>query len=424
MNHLKKLEEKGFHTDEVRDFNLVFFVDAKQQQLYRMTENQRTTKTVNLRFCFLSSRNLIVMTRYLAQNQWITTLDLYGNIITVDAAQAIADVLRTNNTIRTVELGTDELRDDGVIPIANALSNNQSVESIDLSENRIGDRGAIALARMLLTNRTITQLKLHINEIGDEGAIKLGAALCVNDVIRNMSFSHNRIGDEGIKAIADGLIINSSLTELYLTQNRFTDEGTKAIATMLKYNTTIKYLNFAMVSSIKDEGAKALFLALCENRTVISLYMAYCTGITDASAPEFIKLLKRNSSIDRIDITDVRFSLDVKNQIAATLHWQTCPNYILRSPVALDRIAKNRPWREEKHYTHQAQFRTQIFDLLSAYEATIGSDEAGIATGRGTDDEEDDDELPFLPWHDIRHVIQAWTKHRAQKALEENPHLY
>ncbi|KAK3281841.1 hypothetical protein CYMTET_10391 [Cymbomonas tetramitiformis] len=252
----------------------------------------------------LKPADAILLTNDLVFNTSLNTLDLEGNNIGNEGAEALAAALSPNeegvfNTfLNTLNLGRNNIGNEGAEALAAALSPNEegvfntSLNTLDLESNGIGPEGVQALADALtpnaegVFNTSLNALGLGANWIGLEGVQALADALTpnaegvFNTSLNTLDLSNNDIGPEGAKALAVALtpnavgVFNGSLNTLKLYDNRIGDEGAKALAVALTpnakgvFNTSLNelYLNF---NKIGDEGAKALAVALTPNAEAV-----------------------------------------------------------------------------------------------------------------------------------------------------------
>lgn len=96
---------------------------------------------------------------------------LRGNCISIQGAQAIANVLKAGVELNSVSIEWNQLGSPGAIFIAESLSMNQTLAHLDLRNNGIGDDGACSLASAVMDNKTLVVLDLRWNQINDRGAL-------------------------------------------------------------------------------------------------------------------------------------------------------------------------------------------------------------------------------------------------------------
>jgi uncharacterized protein (TIGR02996 family) len=141
----------------------------------------------------------------------LTTLDLSGNHIWDEGAEAIADSLHLAR-LTSLNLSNNGLRSAAVITLANSL-HLKNLTELNLADNSIRPAGAIALAASPNFAKLIT-LNLWNNIIGNEGAEALANSPHLTK-LTSLNFAHNNIGVAGAEALAAGTLpLTAKLTAL------------------------------------------------------------------------------------------------------------------------------------------------------------------------------------------------------------------
>eukprot|EP01090_Pellita_catalonica_P017745 TRINITY_DN544_c0_g1_i3.p1 TRINITY_DN544_c0_g1~~TRINITY_DN544_c0_g1_i3.p1 ORF type:complete len:311 (-),score=57.16 TRINITY_DN544_c0_g1_i3:785-1717(-) len=96
----------------------------------------------------------------LRMNSSLQTLDLAGNDIGNEGADAIAQVLLQNSSLQSCDLSDNGILKEGADSIAQALLKNSTLQSLDLSGNVVGNKGADAIAQVLLQNSSLQSVNL------------------------------------------------------------------------------------------------------------------------------------------------------------------------------------------------------------------------------------------------------------------------
>ena len=117
---------------------------------------------------------------------------LYSNQINLTEEDRVTlfEVLKKNTQLMDLDLPGNQIGTEG----AEALAQNTTLTKLDLSLNQIGDAGAIALAQ----NTTLTTLDLSLNQIGDAGA----EALAQNTTLTTLHLTHNYIDTKLMRIVA------------------------------------------------------------------------------------------------------------------------------------------------------------------------------------------------------------------------------
>lgn len=117
-------------------------------------------------------------------------------------AVGLDEVLEHISTTVHVELPLSNLGDVGVTRLASRLPSSM-VRRLELNGNHIGDEGAEALAAALKAHRIITSIELSDNNIGDRGAKALARAFRELPSLTSVYLVNNRIGIEGARALGE-----------------------------------------------------------------------------------------------------------------------------------------------------------------------------------------------------------------------------
>ncbi len=93
-------------------------------------------------------------------------MDLGRNSISDGGAQAIADVLKTNNTLTTLNLGWNSISGEGAQAIARSFKKNSTLTNLNLRNiSSISDEGAQAIVEALKPNKTLRKLVWYDDEL-------------------------------------------------------------------------------------------------------------------------------------------------------------------------------------------------------------------------------------------------------------------
>ena len=190
-----------------------------------------------------------------------------------------------NSTLEHVDLSWCNILPVGTKHLSQALYANTSIKTLNLSGNHVDDEGAQALAEMLggngaesseTFNTTLEHVDLSQCSIGPEGVQHLARALCVNASIKTLVLNVNHLYDEGAKELAEMLgkigavssRSNTTLEHVYLNSCNIGHVGAKLLAESLRVNTSVKTLKLS--GNPLREGASALARMLGGNKAKIS----------------------------------------------------------------------------------------------------------------------------------------------------------
>lgn len=195
------------------------------------------------------------LARLLTRNDKLKYLDLRHNEISDVGATQLENALRSH-PYYSVDLDSNNIGDIGVQALANALNNN--VQHLYLAKNQIGNKGAEALGDMLSSDNKLEQLHLDNNEIGDEGATKLAYGLLHNSSLWEIDLNGNKIGNKGANELATMLRSNNKLQTLGLRSNKIGDEGAEELVAALQSNTVLYSLQLQFNSPMTETLASEI----------------------------------------------------------------------------------------------------------------------------------------------------------------------
>ncbi|XP_069807895.1 leucine-rich repeat-containing protein 45 [Dendropsophus ebraccatus] len=177
------------------------------QVLGPLLQNDVTFSHVILSDCMLSEDGLKHVLQGLRNNVVAKYLDLKGNNLRGEGAEALAKLLRHNTSLVSLTLEWNNLGmwEDGFSSLCDGLSCNQTLQRLDLRNNQISHKGAEELSTALKHNFTLRELDLRWNNIGLLGGRALHDCLQSNKTIMKMELSGNNIPSDILKAIEQAI---------------------------------------------------------------------------------------------------------------------------------------------------------------------------------------------------------------------------
>ncbi|KAJ2001749.1 Ran GAP Rna1 [Coemansia thaxteri] len=245
-------------------------------------------------------------------------LRLNGNTIGAEAAQALAQVLKTKPTLKIATLHdifTSRLKDEvkqSVIAICGVLVDFPDLIELNLSDNAFGPLGAEAMSEFLSQHTGLQVLRLNNNGLGIHGGTTIATALikcqaecekqgkepalhtivCGRNRLENGSagvfakafaalkslrevrMPQNGIRPEGIAELIGGLSSNTKLTVLDLQDNTFTHSGSAVLASALPSWVALETLNVGDCL-LSATGGRLVIEALKDRATLKSVNLQY-----------------------------------------------------------------------------------------------------------------------------------------------------
>ena len=139
-------------------------------------------RTISLTGCGLDAQELLAIAEALKLNVFVTSLNLLGNNIGMNAVAELAAVLQQHKTLKSLcglkpdqteaDFSSKSLQPSDGMLLAADLKVNAVLTSLNLRNNRIGDAGGAALAEALKVNAALTSLNLA------DSAVCAGCPVC------------------------------------------------------------------------------------------------------------------------------------------------------------------------------------------------------------------------------------------------------
>jgi Ran GTPase-activating protein (RanGAP) involved in mRNA processing and transport len=187
---------------------------------------------------------------------------------------------------------------------------------VNLSEQNLNDEDTKIVIKEAIINKQCTELDLSKNKITSVGASIIAEALNNNTTLEWLYLSRNSLCDKGVHSLSKTLSLNNcKIHVLDLQRTSIIDEGAEYIAEMLKTNTTLRFLLLSY-NEISDIGVQHLANVLTHhNTTLLSLCIDSNKLGSDSSVDALAKMLKKNRTLERLDIEDCNLSEKGKEKL-------------------------------------------------------------------------------------------------------------
>jgi len=237
-------------------------------------------------------------------SETVTDLHLDDRPIKEAGALALCRTLPAHDETFSLSLCNCSLDDAAIRHLADVLEK-LNLKTLNLSKNHITKDGAAALAHGLQGNETLVELDLSHNHIGDEGLEALAAAVAHKPLLSHINLASNHLSARSGASIRKHLSdpARGPLPSLLLSHNSLGDAGAKEIAEMLKVNNTVTRVDLSS-NEIGDDGAAALVHGLSDETSFVTHLTLASNNIGSRGALAFDELLKVNTTIMEIDLSD------------------------------------------------------------------------------------------------------------------------
>jgi Ran GTPase-activating protein (RanGAP) involved in mRNA processing and transport len=261
--------------------------------------------TLELSNCSLSEDDISALTKFLAGNKTITTLNLSRNNISyADSAKALAKAIKKHpvlcnlnlanvslggsenidvldkildacKTCESLEIGHEDFDSKCVEMVAKFIGRKNSLTSFSLIGADVDNSNKKLLTNALVKkNNTIEKFSLRSNNLQLPGIIRNTMKITKGlSNLTHLDLSYNSLPVTGAKAMAKFLEADCNLVSLIMTHNRLTTKGANVLLPVLKGNTSLKHLDLS------------------------------CNWLNDDVAPLVVDLLGNNSALVNFDLS-------------------------------------------------------------------------------------------------------------------------
>ena len=159
----------------------------------------------------------------------ILTLDLGFNTFDISALEQLIDGVDHCKTMRNLHLASCQIKSNGFFSLSKWIASNPSITTLDLAFNLSEAMGAQLLAEALAKNTKLTSLNMRSNRIGTIGGMGFCEAMKTNKVLRVLCVADNGCGPELLALLSGRLkggfgdVVKGVLTEELNLPNRYAE---------------------------------------------------------------------------------------------------------------------------------------------------------------------------------------------------------
>ena len=301
---------------------------------------------LKLKHCSLNSTVVAGITKALAMNQSLVTLDLSSNRNISNVGIIIQETfLSTIQILKLGECGLEAYLD----LLANFVSNNScNVKELDVSYNRINEQGGNTLFTALTNNRFLEILNMNGNPLWLKEGSTIEMMIEQNSVLKCLYLENSGLHVPAIAGVANGITKNSVLKALHLgvSLKQTPEEGACMIFKALRTNIGLERLSLSGYK-LGDKGTQAAAEALRHNNTLKSLNFNRCKFETSKCLRSFIDALYSHQSLCEIAIPSTDKVLQYVFSEYDRINWQRAKNNLpylhvseSGSPLSQSRVEK------------------------------------------------------------------------------------
>ena len=258
----------------------------------------------------------------------LKVLDLSNNNITEQAVDELAAAIRISKSLEKLWLDGNHLGSSAVV-VMNSLEEISLLKELCLNDNKNrSEELAPAISSVVAKNKSLEVLSLRDNGLNDDGVIKIAESLCKCSKLKVLNLQNNNITEKAAPIIASVISSNSGLQKLYLGNNQL-QLGVIKIASGLKIISSLKALgieeNYIPRQAINDlsdairansfidklllsdnylGSSMAVIARACCNNSHLKQFYIKNTGISEAEAGDLAAVIRCNSSIEILSLSD------------------------------------------------------------------------------------------------------------------------
>ncbi|KAH9983312.1 hypothetical protein BJV74DRAFT_886876 [Russula compacta] len=240
-------------------------------------------------------------------------IHLCGNTIGVDAAQALAEVLKKASALRVADFAdifTGRLITEiptALSALCDSLIDKEHLIEVNLSDNAFGGRSVDPIVPLLSKNPSFQVFRLNNNGLGPEGGAVIANALRDNAAVRKaipaekrsslrtVICGRNRLEDGSASAWADAFAAHGTLVEVRLPQNGIRMDGSVALAEGLSKNPALELLDL-QDNTLSQPGDQAFANALPSWLSLRTLNFSDCVLSEEGEIPQVVEALAKGSN--------------------------------------------------------------------------------------------------------------------------------
>ena len=273
---------------------------------------------------FKSSVSAIL--KALKENSRLNILHLNGNLMTEEAAEDLADVIKSNahlkqlciannklgvsaavilqaltrtSKLKALDLNGNKLTGQVVEHLVSVIKNNSCLEQLYLSDNDFKS-SVSAIFKALKENSRLNILHLNGNVMTEEAAEDLADVIKSNAHLKQLSIANNKFGVSAA-VILQALTRTSKLKALDLNGNKLTGQVVEHLVSVIKNNSHLEQL-YLSYNDFKS-SVSAILKALKENSR---LHILHLNGnvMTEEAAEDLANVIKNNTHLKQLSIAN------------------------------------------------------------------------------------------------------------------------
>lgn len=207
------------------------------------------------------------------ENRMLVYLDVSGQQIADDGAEALAQAIQHGSGLETLNLSSNKIG-LAASTFADVLKESKYLKELDLSATGLGDGDAVKLANGLGRNEVLEVLRLERNDLTHEGGLAMGEMMMLNMRLHTLALGRNEIG-RAAAALFYASKLNPQLKRLSIQGNALGIFGAESISRIFTDDLpSIEELNLRCCS-LNSSGVVEMFEAVACRSHLRSLNLAW-----------------------------------------------------------------------------------------------------------------------------------------------------
>ncbi|XP_073699642.1 NACHT, LRR and PYD domains-containing protein 3-like [Garra rufa] len=181
------------------------------------------------------------------------------------------------------------------------LTSEEELEEFDLQKFKKSDECLIRLSAVIKTSKRALLNDCHLT---DKSCPALATVLGSDTKLKELNMNNNSLQDSGVKHLCTGLrSVNCKLEILRLNYCELTEKSCSVLATVLSSKTILKEMDLSN-SRLLDSGVKDICEVLKNPVCELKILKLCDCGLTEESCSAFATVLRSNSSLKELDMSD------------------------------------------------------------------------------------------------------------------------
>ena len=254
----------------------------------------------------------------LKENSKLNILHLNDNVMTEEAAEDLADVIKNNTHLKQLCIANNKLGVSAAV-IIQALTRTSNLKVLNLNGSNLTGQVVEHLVSVIKNNSGLEQLYLSYNDFKSSVSV-IFKALKENSRLNILHLNDNVMTEEAAQDLADVIKNNTHLKQLSIRNNKL-GVSAAVILQALTRTSNLKVLNLNG-SNLTGQVVEHLVSVIKNNSGLEQLYLSYNDFKSSVSA--IFKALKENSRLNILNLNDNVMTEEAAKDLADVIKNNTC----------------------------------------------------------------------------------------------------